>query len=48
MLLSLVFENVFFSFLIVNQSSGQFGINYAFIKFKNDRDGDTVHDVDVR
>ena len=48
MLLSLAVTSVFFHFIIFSQSSGQSGISYAFRKFKNDKDGDTVKDMDVR
>ena len=43
-LLQICFSN----FLTLNQSSGQFGINYAFKKFQNDKDGDKVQDMNVR
>ena len=38
----------FCNFLTCNQSLGQFGINYAFKKFQNDKDGDKVQDMNVR
>ena len=38
----------FCNFLTFKQSSGQFGINYAFKKFQNDKDGDKVQDMSGR
>ena len=39
---------MFCNFLTFNQSSGQFGINYAFKKFHNNKDGDKVQDMKVK
>ena len=48
-----IFKNKYHSpatcnFLSFIQSSGQFGINYAFKKFQNDKDRDKVQDMNVR
>ena len=53
-----LWKNVFFCFLFLQigfcnfltfiQTSGQFGINYAFKNFQYDKDGDKVQDMNVK